>query len=105
MAKKIAVKAAPTCSLEELIAGGPLTVTVKIAGNDVVLGTLEPRSFQSGSYGYGLSGKATVPLKGSDKYAKLQMSCNLVVIGSKPGEKAEDAEVESKEPALASHPA
>lgn len=86
------VKTAPSCTLEDLQKSGPLQVIVKINGEDVVLGTLEPRSFSSGSWGYGLSGKSTVPLKGqTEKFAKLQLSCNLVVIGSKP-EKDEEAE-------------
>lgn len=74
-----------SCTLADLTAGGAIPLTATINGQSVVVGTLVPRSFASGSYGYGLSGKATLPIPGAtDKHAYMQMSINLTVVGSKP---------------------
>ena len=86
-------KTAPSCTLADLVTGGPIQLTATINGQSTIVGTLMPRSFASGSYGYGLTGKALLPINGNaDKFANLQLSCNLTVIGSKPAVAPEAAE-------------
>lgn len=86
-------KTLPSCTKEQLVAGGPIQLHATINGQQVVVGMLIPREFSTGSYGYGLTGKAMLPLNGQDgKFANLQLSCNLTVIGSKPATAKEEAE-------------
>lgn len=55
------------------------SITINIGGKDI---DLDPRSFSSGSVGFGYSGKVTVTVGGIK--VPLQASINLTVIGSKP---------------------
>jgi hypothetical protein len=68
----------PSCSFDELMQTGPLTVTL----GTTVVGELLPRRFTTGSYGYGLNGKVAVPLLNGGT-ALMQASMCLNVIGSR----------------------
>jgi hypothetical protein len=75
------VKAA-SCGLKDVLAVGALPMYTKINGKEVLLGMLTGKQFSTGSYGFGLNGKANIPLN-DGAVASVQMSCNLTVIGSK----------------------
>jgi len=53
-------------------------VKVEIAGIPMVA---DPREFSTGSFGWYLTGKATVTVDG--KPIQVQVGCNLAVVGSK----------------------
>ncbi len=61
-------------------------IVVEIGGKKV---KINPRSFSSGSVGFGFSGKVTALVGGVE--VPLQASINLTEIGSKPGAKADAA--------------
>lgn len=72
----------PECTFAELASLGNVTLVAKLAnGKEVVLGSMDPRYFSTGSYGMGLNGKVNLPIGG--KNCRLQASVNFTVIGSK----------------------
>lgn len=53
-------------------------VTIDVAGSQM---TASPREFSTGSFGWYLTGKATITVDG--KPLSVQVGCNLAVVGSK----------------------
>ena len=70
------------CSFAELADLGSVTLVAKLGnGKEVLLGSMDPRYFSTGSYGMGLNGKVSIPIAG--KNCRMQASVNFTVIGSK----------------------
>lgn len=74
-----------TCSVsrEQFIASAPrliVSLTTE-SGQELYRETVKPRQFASGSLGWNVSDKATIPLAGSD--SKIQIGANLILVGSK----------------------
>ncbi len=68
----------PSCSFDELMQTGPLTVTLGMT----VIGEAVPRRFSTGSYGFALHGHKAIPLPGGGT-AKVMCSMILTVIDSR----------------------
>lgn len=72
----------PTVTLADCMAQGCYTVVARdSAGREVVIGELAPRTFSTGSWGFGLNGKPSLIVNG--KPLTLTMSMNATVPGSK----------------------
>jgi len=71
----------PSCTFEQLQKLGPQELRL---GNQL-LGTALPRSFASGSYGYGLTGPLVIQLPDGG-IAEVQAAVSLTVKYSKPAE-------------------
>jgi hypothetical protein len=70
-------KSPPPISREEFMAQAQ-PVEIEIAGQKM---TAQPKQFSTGSYGWYLTGKATIMVNG--KAVPVQVGTNLTVIGSK----------------------
>lgn len=82
-AKKVAKKL-PSCTLADLQTAGAQQLRL----GDQSIGLCLPRTFSSGSYGFGYSGPVLIPLPGG-KFAECQASINITVKHSKPEGEAE----------------
>lgn len=59
-------------------------LTLDICGAKVVA---KPKTFSTGSYGWGFNVKVDAPV--GEGSVKVQVGCNLIVVGSKPAQPAE----------------
>jgi hypothetical protein len=77
-AKEKVAKSA-NCTLESVLATGPLPVTI----GGIVVGNVCPKQFSTGSFGFGLNGPVQIPLKDGG-FADCQLGLNVTVKHSKP---------------------
>lgn len=74
----------PSCTLADLQKAGAQQLRL----GDQTVGLCLPRSFATGSYGFGYSGPVVIQLA-DGKFAECQASVNITVKHSKPAEAAE----------------